>query len=237
MKKEKHIYNDEELEIVDGYVDEREDFLEKGVIPNMINWRLRFGATISAGLVAEFFCFLPGMGIWLYGNMLSVGVFKQMSMANPIIAQLPNTSNKEGFMLLLVSIAIVFFAIIGLASCAIWFSYIFRDDYYDVGQWYKKEIEKSKQICDVAVQDTEVELQGEINKLQTQLGQKQVAYDVLAKQSAKLQAQMKDNAETFKREKKLWALEKKELQYQIKLKQGLVDEMDDADSPLGGLYN
>ena len=48
---------------------------------------------------------------------------------------------------------------------------------------------------------------------------------------------MKDNAETFKREKKLWALEKKELQYQIKLKQGLVDEMDDADSPLGGLYN
>ena len=116
METEKKVYTDDELYIVDGYEDEREEFLKTGILPGITNWRLRFGTTISAGLVAEFFCFLPGMGIWLYGNMLSVGVFKQMSMANPIIAQLPNTSNKEGFMLLLLSIAIVFFDIIGLGA-------------------------------------------------------------------------------------------------------------------------
>lgn len=237
MEKEKKVYTDDELYIVDGYEDEREEFLKTGILPGITNWRLRFGTALSAGLVAEFFCFIPGMGIWLYGNMLSVGVFKQMSMANPIIAQLPNTSNKEGFMLLLLSIAIVFFAIIGLASCVVWFSYMFRDDYYDVGEWYKKEIEKSKQICEVAVQDTEVELQDEMDKLTSQLEQKQKEYNLLAKKTTKLESQFKDINETVKRERKLWALEKKELQYQIKLKQGLVDEMDDADSPLGGLYN
>ena len=53
----------------------------------------------------------------------------------------------------------------------------------------------------------------------------------------KLDTRLKNNLSDYKREKKLWALEKKELQYQIKLKQGLVDELDESESPLGGLYD
>lgn len=237
MGKEKKVYTDEEFNTILSWIDEREDFKATGKLPNAVNWHAKFGDWIMVGLLAEFICFLPGMGIWLYGNMLSVGIFKQMSMANPVLSKLPETGSTEGFMLLLLSIVIVFFAIIGITSCGVWFSFFFGNDYKEKSEWYKKEIEKSEQICDASVQDTEVELQDEMNKLTSQLEQKKEEYNLLSKKASRLESKLKDSNETFKREKKLWALEKKELQYQIKLKQGLVDEMDDADSPLGGLYN
>ncbi len=226
-EEEPYYYTDEELEEIRDWILEREEFKETGKIPNLTNWRLRFGTALSAGLVAEFFCFLPGMGIWLYGNMLSVGVFKQMSMANPIIAQLPNTGNTEGFMLLLLSIAIVFFAIIGLASCVVWFSYMFRDDYYDVGKWYENEIEKSEEMCEAALQEAEKPLKEEIASLQEKLrksenerdyyqAEKESNNDVLKQEKEEVEKALSQLQEEYSREKRIWNLEKRELELELK---------------------
>lgn len=230
MEKEKHTYTEDELTQARAWVLEREEFKETKELPTTTHWTSYFGVSISLGLVLEFACFLPLLVIWLWGNCYSSTFFKQFSLDNKLLS--------EGYtMFLPISLLIVFFAIIGFTSVLVWVSFFFGGEDRSKEEWMAEEIEKSEKMCGAAVQEAEKPLRAEILNLQSQLGQKQVAYDLLAKQSAKLQSQMKNNNDTFKREKKLWALEKKELQYQIKLKQGLVDEMDDADSPLGGLYN
>ncbi len=226
-EEEPYYYSEEELEEIRDWILEREEFKDKGKIPNLINWRLRFGTAISAGLVAEFFCFLPGMAIWLYGNMLSVGIFKQMSMANPVLVHVSDTGSTEGIMLLLVSIAIVFFAIIGILSCGIWFSYMFRDDYYDVGKWYENEIEKSEEMCEAALQEAEKPLKEEIAALQEKLRksenertyyqvEKESRDNVLKQEKEEVEKSFSQLKEEYSREKRIWNLEKRELELELK---------------------
>lgn len=234
MEKEKHIYTEEELDEIRGWVLDREDFKNTGECGRSNPGASILGTAIFTGILTLIFLYGPVWVLFTLSNNSLDGSFHYISLDYV----LTNTATGEtGFnpMAFLFSSFIVVLAVIGGASIVGWLAMLGSSS--NDNKWYEKEIEKSEKMCEAAVQEAEKPLKEEILNLQSQLGQQQVAYDLLAKQSAKLQSQMKDNNETFKREKKLWALEKKELQYQIKLKQGLVDEMDDADSPLGGLYN
>ena len=233
MSKEKHIYTEEELDEVREWILEREDFKRIGTTGRNNKRNKIIGSAIITGFVSCFFLYAPVWVIFTLVNESTGGVFQYISLDNI----LSNSAGQAGFnpMAFLFSSFIVVLAIIGGASIVGWLCMLGASSNDD--KWYENEIEKSEKMCEASLQEAEKPLKAEIDKLQNDLLDKETEYHNLLERYDKLDTRLKNNLSDYKREKKLWALEKKELQYQIKLKQGLVDELDESESPLGGLYD
>ena len=234
-----HIYTEDELEEVREWLLEREYFKDSNfkVIQQKKCWAAIFGAYVGVGIFAEWWCFWPVCAVWVLSATWYNPLFGAFGIGR---------LNEGGPMLAIVSLIICFFAVIGLFSIVAWLMFLGSDK--EERDWYKQEIEKSEKMCEAALQEAEKPLKEEINVLYNQLGDSEVKYEKLKVEHTKLKSLYDETEqevkkklsvlqEEYKREKRLWALEKKELQYQIKLKQGLVDEVEESESPLGGLYS
>ena len=234
-----HIYTDDEVDDIREWLLDREYFKAHNYkdIRQKKCWADTFGPAISVGIVVSWWAFWPMVAVWYLAASWHNPVFTAFSIDN---------IETGGIMLMIVSCIICFLAVLGVCSIWAWIKFLGSDK--EERDWYKEEIEKSEKICDCAIQEAEKPLKEEINNLYNQLGDSEAKYEKLKVEHNKLQKEYdeKENnytsklnsmKEEYNREKRLWALEKKELQYQIKLKQGLATEMEDAESPLGGLYN
>lgn len=234
MSKDKYIYDDPDLEQFADWIEEREEFKETG-ISNQVSYSktgsFTMGTAFAGGLIATIFLYGPVFALFVLCNDVSQNeIVHFMSFENVF-------SGTEGFnpMAFLFTSFVVILAILGGASIVGWLFMLGASSNDD--KWYENEIKKSEKMCDIALQEAEKPLKAEIDSLNSKLLNSDIKYNKLVQEYNDLKTEFMDNSALFKREKKLWALEKKELQYQIKLKQGLVDDIDDSDSPLGGLYD
>lgn len=231
---EKHIYTEEELDEVRDWIVEREQFKQSGTTGRGSNGVAILGSAMFTGAISLIFLYGPIWVLFTYiNNSIPDGLFHYLSLDYV----LSNSEGQMGFnpMAFLFSSIIVVLAVIGGASIIGWLCMIGASSNDD--KWYEKEIKKSERMCDATLQQAEQEHQSEMDRVVGELEDQRKKYTALSIKAKKLEEQIKDNNYAHKRERKLWALEKKELQYQLKLKQGLVDEMDNSESPLGGLYN
>lgn len=237
MNNNKRIYTEDEVEEVREWILEREEFKDSGTsnrVRSSDSGIAILGTSLFTGFITLFFLYAPVWVLFTMSNNSLGGIFKYISLD---VILTDSTTGQGGFnpMAFLFSSFIVALAVIGGASIVGWVCMLFASSNDD--KWYENEIKKSEKMCDVALQEAEKPLKAEIDLLNGKLLDSDIKYSKLSDEYAILKKKFTHNNDLFKREKKLWSLEKKELQYQIKLKQGLVDEMDDSESPLGGLYN
>lgn len=230
---EKKVYTEEELEEIRGWVLDREQFKEEGHLPNYKPLSALFGGSLGLGLIAEWWCLIPGVGIFWLVNNFSNDFFKQYSFwSNPRFTE-------AGQMFLPISVLIVFFAILGIASIFAWIALLSGGDNKE--EWYKKEIEKSEKMCEAALQEAERPLREEIDDLKSQLAvaqcnervaktEKETLDKLLAEQEAEYKKDINLLKETYLREKRLLNLELRELRFQLKAAKRVEDDEEPIDS-------
>lgn len=193
------------------------------------------GTPVVSGIMT-YYLFWPSIGgLWII-NMLADTPFRKLMWFG-----MPESAG--GFMILFVLFVNIVYALCALYGliCLVTGEAFSKEDEYK--QAFKEHAEK----MEIALDQQEEYYKEQIEDLQVKVSSESASNSLLKveqenlnklfdQQDKEYKNKINLMKEDFAREKRLWALEKKELQLSLKSKLGLLQELDDSESPLGGLY-
>lgn len=233
------VYTEEDVALVLAWSVEREKFKESGTRGKSAYCKW-LGTGVIGGAFLNILCFPLLFVLFLvmndYGGLIPSWGFEKIW---------PAGDNGGNPMALLGTAVIVALAVVGVGSIYGWIMAISSDSAGD--DWMKKEIERSEKMLAVSEQKIKEQYEDKYNKLLEEKNslesnlllskaEKDSNKQIADEQIKDYKKKLKELQQDYSREKKIWGLEKREMQYQLRLSKGLAKEVKDSDSPLGGLY-